>query len=94
MTELRLQSLPAHEGAGDDGRLFVGMGVHTPGLIAWAKASRSCRNPRLVQGLAQSFGLKPEVILALLTGEVEYRVEGDEVVFNWPGNDPFVKEVK
>lgn len=90
---LRLQSLrPAPDREGEDGKLYVGIGCHTPGLIAWAKASGP--KPKLVKGLAESFGLKTEVMLALLTGEIDYTVEDDEVVFNWPGDDPMAKGVE
>lgn len=90
---LRLQSMrPAPDREGKYGKLFVGLGCHTPGLIAWAKAGGP--QPKLIRGLAEAFGVKREVILALLTGEVDYTVEDDEVVFNWPGSDPFEKEAK
>jgi hypothetical protein len=46
-----------------------------------------------VRIIAESFSLKREVALALLTGEVDYKVDGDDVVFDWPGDDPIVKEV-
>jgi hypothetical protein len=89
MATIRLQSLKGEKREG-----FTPMGVHTPGLIGWAVAGfTGKRNDPLVRIIAESFSLKREVALALLTGEVEYTVDGDDVVFQWPGDDPIVKEV-
>lgn len=83
MTTIRLQSLKGEKREG-----FIPMGIHTPGLIAWAKAGFSGKKgDPLVKIIAESFGLKREVALAILTGEVDYKVDGDDVVFNWPGDD-------
>jgi len=87
--QIRLQSLKGEPREG-----FVPMGIHTPGLIRWAVAGfDGKRNNPIVKVIAESFGLKREVALAILTGEVDYRVDGDDVVFDWPGDDPIVKEV-
>jgi hypothetical protein len=45
-----------------------------------------------VRIIAESFSLKREVALAILTGEVEYKVDGDDVVFQWPSDDALTKE--
>ena len=93
MTTIRLQSLKGERRTLEDGRGFIPMGIHTPGLIAWAKAGFSGKKgDPLVKIIAQSFSLKREVALAILTGEVDYKVDGDDVVFDWPGDDPIVKE--
>jgi hypothetical protein len=93
MATIRLQSLKGESRTDEDGRMFVPMGIHTPGLIGWAKSRFiGKRNDPIVRIIAESFSLKREVALAILTGEVDYRVEGDDVVFDWPGDDPIVKE--
>ncbi len=33
---------------------------------------------------AKIFNLKIEVAVALLTGEIDYEVDGDAICFNWP----------
>lgn len=68
------------------------MGVHAPGLIEWAKSVFICGQRKkssraLVGMIADGFKIKSEVALAILTGEVEYAVDGDDVVFDWP-DDP------
>ncbi len=94
MHTVRLQSRSGGEPMETaDGRKFVPMGVHTPGLIRWAKAGFDSRNPSLAFDLADAYGLRREVMVALLTGEVDFSVEGDEVVFGWP-DDPNVKGKK
>ena len=88
MTTIRLQSLKGERRTLENGRGFIPMGIHTPGLIAWAKAGFSGKKgDPLVKIIAESFGLKREVALAILTGEVDYKVDGDDVVFQWPGDD-------
>jgi hypothetical protein len=85
--EIRLQSLKPKPRNGT-----VPMSIHTPGLIAWAKAGYGAADKKndlsLVTTIAESFGLKREVVLAILTGEIESRIEGDDVVIEWPGDDP------
>jgi hypothetical protein len=95
MATIRLQSLKGGDERTDaSGRMFVPMAIHTPGLIGWAKSGfTGKRNDPIVRIIAESFSLKREVALALLTGEVDYKVDGDDVVFDWPGDDPIVKEV-
>jgi hypothetical protein len=89
MPTIRLQSLKGEPREG-----FVPMGIHAPGLIHWAKAGfTGKKGDPIVRVIAESFSLKREVALALLSGEVDFRVEGDEVVFDWPGDEPLVKEV-
>jgi hypothetical protein len=87
---LRLKYLRPKKHFGD--KLFMHMKHNTPSLIAWAKDGGP--QPHLIRGLATAFGVKREVILALLCDEVDYTVEGGEVVFNWPGDDPMIEEVK
>lgn len=76
-----------------DGKMFVPMGIHTPGLIRWAKAGfTGKKNDRAVSIIAESFGLKRAVVFALLSGEVDWTVDGDDVVFQWH-EDPSEREV-
>jgi hypothetical protein len=87
MNKVRLQSVKG-EVREVDGKMFVPMGIHTPGLIRWAKAGfTGKKNDRAVSIIAESFGLKRSVVFALLSGEVDYEVDGDDVVFQWP-DDP------
>jgi hypothetical protein len=89
MATIRLQSLKGEKREG-----VTPMGIHTPGLIGWAKSRFNGKgSDPVVRIIAESFSLKREVALALLTGEVDYKVDGDDVVFDWPGDDPIVKEV-
>lgn len=84
--KLRLQSYKpeAREGT-------LPMSVHAPGLLRWAKAgygASKAGDRTVVAIIAESFGLRREVVLAILTGEVDMVVEGDDVVVDWPGDDP------
>lgn len=84
--QIRLQSLKPEPRNGT-----VPMSIHTPGLIAWAKAGYGADKKNdlsLVTTIAESFSLRREVVLAILTGEVETRIEDDDVVIEWPGDDP------
>lgn len=96
MATIRLESLKGGDPQTDEtGRRFVPMGIHTPGLIRWAVAKYTGKgSDPIVRIIAESFSLKREVALALLSGEVDYRVDGDDVVFQWPGDEPLVKEVE
>jgi len=89
MATIRLQSLKGEPREG-----FTPMGIHTPGLIAWAKAGFSGdHDDPIIKVIAESYYLKREVALAILTGEVDITVDGDDVVFQWPGDEPLTKEV-
>lgn len=87
MHTVRLQSAPSKVIEKDDGKQFMTMGVYAPGLIRWAKAGFNPREPKLAFDLADAFHIKREVMVALLSGEVDYTVEGEDVVFGWP-DDP------
>ena len=92
MHTIRLQSLKGERRTLENGRGFIPMGIHTPGLIAWAKAGFSGKGTDpVVRVIAESFSLKRAVALAILTGEVDIKVDGDDVVFQWPGDDAIVK---
>ena len=88
MNKIRLESInPKPTGKKET----LEIGVHTPSIIAWAKSGFTrTKDSKLAYSLAEAFGVKPIVMIALLTGEVDYTVEDDAVVFNWP-DDP--KEV-
>lgn len=88
MPTIRLQSLKGEPREG-----FIPLGIHGPGLLKWAIASYSGKaGDSLVRIIAESFSLKREVALAILTGEVDICEEGADVVFRWPTDDPFVKK--
>lgn len=84
--QLRLQSLKPEPRNGT-----LPMSIHAPGLLRWAKAGYGANKDGdrvMVSIIAESFGLKREVALAILSGEVEMTVEGDDVIVEWPGGDP------
>lgn len=61
--------------------------IHVPGLIRWAKKrfAESRGDRRVMPDLvAERFGLPRALAVALLSGEVDYQVDGEDVVFNWP----------
>ena len=88
MVTVRLKSTKSEE-VERDGKHFLTMGISAPGVIGWAKAGYPGgeKGRRLAIAIAESFGLKQAVAVALLTGEVDYTVDGDDVVFQWP-DDP------
>ena len=92
MAKIRLQS--ALGGKTRDG--YVPLGVNVPGILQWAKQAygkRGRKNDRmLVATLADSFRLRPEIILAILTVEVNTVIEGEDVVFQWPNDDIYANK--
>ena len=44
--------------------------------------------------LGESFGIKREVAVAILSGEVDLISEGDDVLFDWPDDKPYPEESK
>jgi hypothetical protein len=95
MPTVRLQSLKGESRIDDCGKMFIPLGIHTPGLIRWAKTRFSGDHDDPIIGvIAESYRLKREVALAILTGEVDITVESDDVAFHWPSDDPFVKKVR
>lgn len=84
--QLRLQSYKPEPRDGT-----VPMSVNAPGLLRWAKAgygANKSSDRTMVSIIAESFGLRREVALAILAGEVEMTVDGDDVIVEWPGDDP------
>lgn len=74
----------------------VPMSVHVPGLLRWAKAgfgSNRKQDKQMVTTIAECFSVRPEVALAILSGEVETVVEGEDVLIEWPGDDPIVPRI-
>lgn len=90
--QIRFQSATSKEPTASG---FVPMGVHVPGLLRWAKAgfgvSRE-RDREMVETIAGCFNIRPEVALAILSGEVETVAEGEDVVVEWPGDDPIAQK--
>ena len=88
MTKVVLHSVPSEVIEKGDGKSILTMGMHTPNIIAWAKSKFTCtKDSDFAYDLAKAFGVKPIVMIALLTGEVDYTVEGDTVVFEWPDEE-------
>lgn len=69
------------------------MGLHVPGLIRWAKAGFSGKgDDPIIAILCESFGIKREVAVAILSGEVSLINEGDDVLFDWPDEAPYPED--
>lgn len=60
--------------------------VHTPGILAWAKNGYAFEADRenCVNTIETGYGLPRETCQRLLSGEIEYTVEGENVVFEDP----------
>lgn len=94
MPTVRLQSLKGRPCINKWGKPLIPMGIDSPGVIRWAKADFTGKaNDPILGVIAGCYRLKREVALAILTGEVDIVVEGVDVVFHWPSDDPFVKKV-
>ena len=88
MTKVVLHSVPSEEVKKSDGTSMLTMGMHTPSIIAWAKGGFTCtKDSKMAYHFAKAFRVKPIVMIALLSGEVDYTVEGDTVVFEWPDEE-------
>jgi hypothetical protein len=61
--------------------------VHTPGIVRWAiNGYRTPKDrPVVIKVLCEGYGLTNECATALLSESVQYKVEGDTVVFNFDG---------
>jgi len=71
------------------------MGIHVPGLLRWAKAGfMGNGDDPMIAILGESFGIKREVAVAILSGEVDLISEGDDVLFDWPDDKPYPEESK
>mgnify|MGYP003147087772 CR=1 FL=1 len=65
------------------------MGLNIPSLLRYLKHRfqedrMMGRTGDTVELVAKSFGIKHQVALAFLSGEVDYREEGNAVIFDWP----------
>lgn len=68
------------------------MTIHVPSLFRFLKKRFNeehglPQQNRTVDIVSQCFELKPEVALALLSGEVDCIEEDDAIVFQWPEED-------
>lgn len=85
--QIRLQSLPVALTSTDP----ASQGVHAPRLLRWAKTQfvgPDIQKSTMVYLVANVLSLKPEVARAILSGEVQMAVDGDDVVIEWPGDNP------
>ena len=55
--------------------------VYTPGFLNWAKVGSLSDHDKMVDIISQGYNLPYTVAEGLLTGEIEYWVEGEAVVF-------------
>jgi Ca2+-transporting ATPase len=62
--------------------------LFSPGLLAWARSGYTGgkSGKAVVEAFAESFNTTKAMALALITGEINYTVDGDEVVFDWFGS--------
>jgi hypothetical protein len=83
--EVRIESIPSRVVSAEGSKQTLTMGISAPGLLAWAKSGYAGgkSGKAVVEAFAGSFGISQAMALALITGEIEYRVEGDDVVFEW-----------
>ena len=88
MVTIRIQSIPSRVVAVDGSRQTLTMGVSATGLLAWARSGYTGgkSGKAVVEAFAESFNTTKAMALALITGEINYTVEGDEVVFDWFGS--------
>lgn len=84
MTELKTIRLESVKPDQTENNGFVEVGVYTPGIIRWAKEGFNPKETALARALAKAFNIDSGVMIALLSGEVDYTVEDDAVVFKWP----------
>jgi len=58
--------------------------VHTPGVIAWAKNAYAFEKDRnqLRKIVSETWGVPDEVAHRLLSGETNYTIDGNTVVFS------------
>lgn len=82
---IRIESIPSRVVSTDGSKQTLTMGLSAPGLLAWAKSGYAGgeSGKAVVEAFAGGFGIEKAMALALITGEIEYRVEGDDVVFDW-----------
>ena len=55
--------------------------IHTPGFLKWAKVGMLSDSNKMVDIISKGYELSQNVAYRLLSGHIEYRVEGDTVVF-------------
>lgn len=55
--------------------------VYTPGILEWAKVGMLSDSAKMVEIISRGYNLSEEVTHNLLSGEIEYWVEGEAVVF-------------
>ena len=69
--------------------------IHTPGIIRWAQHSYqfSESQEKMVEIVSDGYGLPEPVTRSLLSGDIAYRVEGEDVVFEVEVEDAAVATV-
>lgn len=55
--------------------------VYTPGFLEWAKVGARSDLNKMVDIISKGYGLSQNVAYSLLSGHIQYRVEGETVVF-------------
>ena len=55
--------------------------VYTPGFLNWAKVGSLSDHDKMVEIVSRGFNLPYLIAEGLMTGEIDYRVEGETVVF-------------
>lgn len=62
-------------------RLHSSAMVYTPGFLEWAKVGARSDNLKIAKIISEGYNLPEWVAVALLSGLIDYRVEGETVVF-------------
>ena len=55
--------------------------VYTPGILEWAKVGMLSDINKMVEIISKGYGLSQNVAYSLLSGHIDYRVEGETVIF-------------
>lgn len=92
---ITLHSVKRRKRASEDGLHFSAFAIHAPKLLLRSVAIYDGgKEPRAIDLLMRTYGLKREVVVALLTREVDCTFVGDTVVFDWPGDGSVTSEAE
>lgn len=60
-------------------------GVHTPGILAWARNGYAFPKdrPAMIRVISQTYGLRRKVAQGLLDGTIPYTIDGESVCFRY-----------
>ncbi len=58
--------------------------IYTPGVLGYARELYKADKATAVKLFHEGFGLKNEIAEALVAGKIDYTVEDEAVLFEWP----------